>query len=68
MKTTLPLFQNAGVEVKNIDDILNLGVYITTAVCHDFGRYRTYDGVYQQKIGTGQKKVSLLSQLDRISR
>ncbi len=32
MKTTLPLFQNAGVSVKGIDDILQLGIYITTAV------------------------------------
>ena len=32
MKTVLPLFQNAGVDVKGIDDILNLGIYITTAV------------------------------------
>lgn len=32
MKTTLPLFQNAGVDVKGIDDILGLGIYITTAV------------------------------------
>lgn len=32
MKTTLPLFQNAGVEVKDIRDILALGIYITTAV------------------------------------
>lgn len=32
MKTTLPLFQNAGVDVEVIDDILELGIYITTAV------------------------------------
>ena len=32
MKTTLPLFRNAGVDVKGIDDILKLGIYITTAV------------------------------------
>jgi uracil-DNA glycosylase len=32
MKTTLPLFQNAGVDVKGIDEILELGIYITTAV------------------------------------
>jgi uracil-DNA glycosylase len=32
MKTALPLFQNAGVDVKGIDDILKLGIYITTAV------------------------------------
>jgi uracil-DNA glycosylase len=31
MKTVLPLFQNAGVDVKGIDDILKLGIYITTA-------------------------------------
>lgn len=32
MKTVLPLFQNAGVDVKGIDDILKAGIYITTAV------------------------------------
>lgn len=32
MKTTLSLFQNAGVDVRNIDDILHMGIYITTAV------------------------------------
>lgn len=32
MKTTLALFENAGVDVKSISDILGLGIYITTAV------------------------------------
>ncbi|MDO5845011.1 MAG: uracil-DNA glycosylase [Methanocorpusculum sp.] len=32
MKTTIPLFQNAGLLVYSIDDILNLGIYITNAV------------------------------------
>jgi uracil-DNA glycosylase len=32
MKTTLGLFNQAGVDVKSIQDILNLGIYITTAV------------------------------------
>lgn len=32
MKTTLALFEKAGVCVKSIADILNLGIYITTAV------------------------------------
>ena len=32
MKTTLALFQSAGIPVGGIDDILALGVYITTAV------------------------------------
>ncbi len=32
MTTTLSLFQNAGVDVRNIDDILERGIYITTAV------------------------------------
>jgi hypothetical protein len=32
MSTTIPLFQNAGVNVKNILDILELGIYLTTAV------------------------------------
>ena len=32
MKTTRSLFADAGVPVKNIDDILSKGIYITTAV------------------------------------
>ncbi len=32
MQTTRSLFSNAGVEVQNMDDILQLGIYITTAV------------------------------------
>lgn len=32
MKTTLALFQQAGVAVNSMDDILSLGIYITTAV------------------------------------
>lgn len=32
LKTTIPLFQNAGIEVKNIQDILQKGIYITNAV------------------------------------
>ena len=32
MRSTLGLFEQAGVDVKSIQDILNLGIYITTAV------------------------------------
>lgn len=32
MKTTLPLFHNAGIHVDSIQDIINKGIYITTAV------------------------------------
>jgi uracil-DNA glycosylase len=32
MKTTLSLFRNAGADVNNIQDIINKGIYITTAV------------------------------------
>ena len=32
LKTTIPLFQKAGTEVTSIQDILQLGVYITNAV------------------------------------
>lgn len=32
MTTTIPLFRSAGVEVGNISDILNMGIYITNAV------------------------------------
>ena len=32
MKTTLDLFEKAGINVKSIQDILDLGIYVTTAV------------------------------------
>lgn len=32
LKTTIPLFNNAGIEVSNINDILDMGIYITNAV------------------------------------
>ena len=32
MSTTIPLFRKAGIEVNSIQDILNLGIYITNAV------------------------------------
>ena len=32
LKTTIPLFQGAGVEVNSIQDILQMGIYITNAV------------------------------------
>ncbi len=32
MKTTIPLFQGAGTEVSSIQDILQMGIYITNAV------------------------------------
>ncbi len=32
MKTTLSLFHNADLQVNNIGDIINMGIYITTAV------------------------------------
>lgn len=32
LSTTIPLFQQAGLEVTSIDDILRMGVYITNAV------------------------------------
>lgn len=32
LETTIPLFQKAGIEVENIQDIVDLGIYITNAV------------------------------------
>ena len=32
LKTTIPLFQGTGAEVKSIQDILQMGIYITNAV------------------------------------
>ena len=32
LKTTIPLFQGAGAEVQSIQDILQMGIYITNAV------------------------------------
>lgn len=32
MSTTIPLFRKAGIKVSGVQDILNLGIYITNAV------------------------------------
>lgn len=32
METTIPLFQKAGIEVTNIQDILSYGIYLTNAI------------------------------------
>ncbi|WKK93494.1 hypothetical protein Q0Y04_03840 [Clostridioides difficile] len=32
LKTTIPLFDSAGIKVSNINDILDMGIYITNAV------------------------------------
>lgn len=32
METTIPLFQQAGIDVQTIEDIVTLGIYITNAV------------------------------------
>lgn len=31
LTTTIPLFQKSGLEVKNVHDILHMGIYITNA-------------------------------------
>lgn len=45
MKTTLPLFHNAGVNAAGIQDIIDMGIYITTAVKSPKDEYTVSDQI-----------------------
>ena len=51
MKTTIPLFQGAGTEVSSIQDILQMGIYITNAVKTPKTEYAIDKSSIENKIG-----------------
>jgi uracil-DNA glycosylase len=66
MKTTLPLFNNAGITVSNIQDIINKGIYITTAVkCPKTG-YSVERNLVEAHGGILEEEIKLFPNLKAI--
>ena len=63
MKTTLGLFEKAGVGIKSIQDILNLGIYITTAVKIPKTNYAVETSVIKSHLPILEAELALFSNL-----
>ncbi|MGE5396749.1 MAG: uracil-DNA glycosylase [Chitinophagales bacterium] len=63
LKTTLPLFQTAGVLVSTIDDILSKGIYITNAVKIPKIEYAIKRDVIERHISILEKEIGLFPNL-----
>lgn len=63
LKTTIPLFQNAGAKVSNINDILNLGIYITNAVKLPKSEYTITRDTIQSHMPILEEEIKLFSNL-----
>ncbi|MDB0439031.1 uracil-DNA glycosylase family protein [Clostridioides difficile] len=63
LKTTLPLFQNAGTKVSSINDILNLGIYITNAVKLPKSEYTITRDTIQSHMPILEEEIKLFSNL-----
>lgn len=60
LKTTIPLFQGAGAEVKSIQDILQMGIYITNAVKTPKTKYAIEKNSIQDSLPYLEAELSLL--------
>lgn len=63
MSTTIPLFQNAGIEVSGIQDILNLGIYITNAVKTPKSEYAVSMDSIEESLPYLEKELELFPNL-----
>ena len=63
MSTTIPLFRKAGIEVNNIQDILNLGIYITNAVKTPKSEYVVSKDSIEESLPYLEKELELLPNL-----
>ena len=63
LKTTIPLFQNAGAKVSTIDDILKMGIYITNAVKTPKSQYTIEKNVIEDHLSYLEKELSLFPNL-----
>ena len=63
MSTTIPLFRKAGIEVKSIQDILNLGIYITNAVKTPKSEYAVSKESIEESLTYLEKELELFSNL-----
>ena len=59
LKTTIPLFQGAGAEVKSIQDILQMGIYITNAVKTPKTKYAIEKNSIQDSLSYLEAELSL---------
>lgn len=59
LKTTIPLFQGAGAEVKSIQDILQMGIYITNAVKTPKTKYAIEKNSIQDSLPNLEAELSL---------
>lgn len=63
MSTTIPLFRNAGIEVNSIQDILNLGIYITNAVKTPKSEYAVSKDSIEESLPYLKKELELFPNL-----
>lgn len=63
LKTTIPLFQNAGTKVSSINDILNLGIYMTNAVKLPKSEYTITRDTIQSHMPILEEEIKLFSNL-----
>lgn len=63
MRSTLGLFNTAGVPVRNMSDILNMGIYITTAVKVPKTEYTVDPSVIQAQLPILKAELSLFPNL-----
>lgn len=63
MNTTIPLFQKADVNVKNIKDILDIGVYITTAVKKPKSEYAVSTEIIREHMPILEHEIQMFPNL-----
>lgn len=66
LKTTIPLFQGAGAEVKSIQDILQMGIYITNAVKTPKTKYAIEKNSIQDSLPYLEAELSLFPNVEVI--
>lgn len=63
MSTTIPLFQKAGIDVNSIQDILNLGIYITNAVKTPKSEYAVSKESIEESMPALEREIQLFPNL-----
>jgi uracil-DNA glycosylase len=59
MKTTIPLFQKAGITVNSITDIISMGIYITNAVKLPKSEYTIEKSSIEKNLDILEREISL---------
>lgn len=63
LKTTIPLFQKAGANITTIDDILQMGIYITNAVKTPKSQYTIEKNVIEDHLPYLERELALFPNL-----